>query len=136
MRTSDTLLRRTGIAIVLLHALVGVVHSAAHSALHIYLSSWQHAYIFVVIIAVPLVAGILLWRRSGKGFLLLFISMLGSLLFGGYYHFVLPGPDNVSSLMAHPWTFPFQASAVLLAVTEAVGVVVGLIGILNRDQRL
>lgn len=121
--------RRIGIAIVLLHVIVTVIHSLAHSALLIYMSGWQNIYIFIVIAVLPLVAGVMLWRRASVGFLVLFLSMLGSLLFGGYYHFILPGPDNVSHLAAHTWTLPFQVSAVLLTLVEAAGVVVGLMGL-------
>lgn len=122
-------LERTGIAIVVLHALVVVAHSAAHSALYIYMGPWQNAYILLVIVVLPLVSGLLLWRRTKAGFLLLFFSMLGALLFGGYYHFIVPGPDNVGWLGHHPWALPFQVSAVLLAVSEAAGALVGIIGL-------
>ncbi|HKY30152.1 MAG TPA: hypothetical protein VJM12_19640 [Pyrinomonadaceae bacterium] len=122
-------LKRASIAIITLHLLVGVVHSLAHSALQIYMATWQNAYILVVITVLPLVAAFLLWRRSRLAFLLLFISMLGSLIFGGYYHFVAAGPDNVSELDQHAWTFPFQLSAILLAVLEGLGTLVGVAGL-------
>ena len=121
-----------GIAIVLLHALVNVVHALAHSRLYISMSLWQNVYIFAVIVALPLISGFLLWRRPRRiasGFSLLFFSMVGSLVFGGYYHFIAPGPDNVAWLTEHSWTVPFQITAVLLALTEAAGSTVGLFGI-------
>lgn len=127
-----------GIAIVLLHALVNVVHALAHSRLYIYMSLWQNVYIFVVIIALPLVSGFLLWRRPGRigvGFSLLFLSMLGSLVFGGYYHFIAPGPDNVAWLTEHSWTVPFQITAVLLALTEAGGAIIGLLGLFASQRQ-
>ena len=117
-----------------LHAVVNLVHGAAHSALLIHMSTWQNVYIFVVIFALPIVAGVLLWRRSRNGFLLLLLLMLGSLLFGGYYHFILPGPDHVGHLTDHAWTIPFQVSAVLLALIEAAGVVVGWMGWSSQDS--
>lgn len=132
MQSTGTLLRRTGIAIVLLHALLNVAHGLAHSRLHIYMANWQNVYIFVVIIALPLVSGFLLWRRPHRiasGFSLLFFSMLGSLAFGAYYHFIAPGPDNVAWLTEHSWTVPFQTTAVLLALTEAAGAIIGLLGL-------
>lgn len=92
------------------------------------MSPWQNAYIFLVIVAAPVIAGILIWRGTRVGFQLLAVSMLGSLLFGGYYHFIASGPDNVASLMDHTWSFPFQITAALLAVTEAAGFVIGLLG--------
>ena len=127
-------LRRIGLAIVVFHAIVSVIHGAAHNALLIMMSTWQNTYIFVVIFALPVVAGALLWRRTRNGFLVLLVSMLGSLLFGGYYHFVLPGPDHVGHLIPHAWTVPFQVSAVLLAVIEVAGVMVGAFGLTSRSN--
>ena len=127
-----TILQRVGIVIVALHALVAAGHSFSHFGMQIYMALWQNVYIMIVIIVLPLVGGILLWRRSRAGFVLLFCSMLGSLLFGGYYHFINAGPDNVNSLGVHPWAFPFQVSALLLAVTEGAGAVVGVAGLLAK----
>ena len=134
MNSPNAFYQRCGIAIVLLHALVSVAHGAAHSALNISMSDWQNLYILLVIFLLPLVAGLLLWRGARTGFHILFLSMLGSLLFGGYYHFVLSGPDNVNSLLVHRWTLPFQICAVLLALIEAAGAIVGIAGILQRPD--
>ena len=117
-----------GIAVVILHALIGVPHGMAHSNLHIQMNRWQNVYILVVINLLPLVAAVLIWRRKRIGFLLLLVSMAGSFLFGGFYHFIAAGPDNVASLTSHPWTQTFQWTAVLLAVIEATGFFVGLRG--------
>lgn len=134
MRRPLRSLERVGIAIIGLHLLVGMVHSFAHSALEIYMASWQNAYILIVITVLPLAAAFLLWRRSRPAFLLLLISMLGSLIFGGYYHFVASGPDNVRELGHHAWTLPFQLSAVMLALLEATGATVGLAGLRRTGQ--
>jgi CHASE2 domain-containing sensor protein len=120
---------RVGIAIVLLHFLVNVAHAAAHTNLHIDMNAWQSVYILLIILLLPLVSAVLLWRRSRNGFRLLFWSMLGSLLFGGYYHFIAAGADNVASLGEHAWAPAFQVTAVLLALTETAGVVTGVIGL-------
>lgn len=121
-----------GVIIVMLHFIVSVVHGAAHLNLHIDLNLWQTVYVLVVITALPLVSGFLLWRRARSGFLLLVLSMLGSLIFGGYYHFIVIGADNVASLGSHSWAAPFQVTAVLLATTEAGGVLTGAAGLLTR----
>ena len=131
-----TTLNRAGIAVVGLRLPVLVLHSLAHSELQIYVSPWQNVYILFVIIILPLVCTFLLWRHSRFGFLLLFISMFGSLIFGGYYHFIAAGPDNVGELGHHTWTFPFQLSAVLLAVIEAVGALVGIVGLTRTSNRI
>lgn len=124
---------RAAIAIVVLHLLVSVIHGAAHNVLAINLSGWQNAYVLSIITILPLVAALLIWRRRAVGFMLLLLSMFGSLVFGVYYHFIFVSPDNVAFLPHHTWTLPFQLTAWLLAVIEAAGVVIGLRGITRRQ---
>ena len=133
MRHSQYSFARLGVILVALHFLVSAVHGAAHVNLHISLNTWQTVYVFVVITALPLVSGFLLWRNARSGFLLLLFSMMGALVFGGYYHFIATGADNVSSLGSHTWSAPFQVTAVLLAVTEAVGVLTAVLGLLRKQ---
>jgi hypothetical protein len=122
--------RRLSIAIIVIHAVVTVAHGAAHSTLKILMNGWQTAFIFIVILLLPLVAGYLIWKRARSGYLILFLSMLGALVFGGYYHFVLAGSDNVSMVGHHAlrsWAQVFQVSAVALALVELAGVVAGVV---------
>ena len=128
MRTTQNSFERVGVIIVACHFLVSLVHGAAHSNLHIDMAAWQNVYILVLITIVPLLSGILLWRRARLGFLLLMCSMLGALIFGGYYHFIAAGIDNVASVGAHSWGPAFRVTAVLLALTEALGVLTGVVG--------
>ena len=131
-------LERVGIAIVALHAIVLVAHSAAHMSLHIDVNLWQNAYILLVIIVLPLVSAYLLWKRARGGFLTLFLSMMGALLFGAYYHFILSGPDNVSEvghLAQRSVARLFQVSALLLALVEGAGVVAGAAGLRKNGHQ-
>lgn len=123
---------RLGLVIVAGHLLVSLVHGAAHSSLHIEMETWQSVYILAVITLLPLVSGFLLWRRMPGGFLLLLCSMMGGLAFGGYYHFIAVGSDNVSSLGAHSWALPFQVTAILLALIETAGVITGIVGLIKK----
>jgi len=137
-RTTGDSIRRLSIAIVALHAIVVVAHSAAHVRLNIFVNGWQNAYILPVIILLPLVAGYLIWKRARPGYLILFLSMLGALVFGGYYHFVLAGADNVSTVAHHSmrsWAQLFQVSALLLALVEFAGVVAGVVGLAKAVNR-
>ncbi len=128
-------LQRFGVLLVAFHFLIGLAHGVAHSRLHIELDLWQTTYILLVITLLPLISGFLLWRAaSTRGFLLLLASMLGSLVFGGYYHFIAVGADNVASLGSHSWALAFQLTAVLLAITEAAGVLTGLFGVLKQQR--
>jgi len=107
---------------VILHFAGSVVHGAAHLHYEIPMEPWQKVFIVAVIGIAPVVAGVLLWRGSLRsGAWLLLISMGGSLLFGMVFHFVLLGPDHVSSVNMEGWGATFQATAFLLAVTEALG---------------
>jgi hypothetical protein len=126
-------LANLGVILVVLHFIISAVHGTAHSNLHIDLNTWQKVYVLVVITAVPLVSGFLLWRRARGGFLLLLFSMLGSLIFGAYYHFIASGADNVSSLGSHTWSAPFQLTAILLALTEAAGVLTAVLGLWRKQ---
>ena len=130
-KTHDSL-QRFGIFVVALHFVISLVHGVAHSRLHIDMKPWQTVYILLVITLLPLISAFLVWRASRGGFFLLLISMLGSLIFGGYYHFIAVGADNVASLGSHSWALPFRMTAGLLGVTEAAGVLAGLFGLLRK----
>ena len=128
MRRNQDFLARLGIGVVLLHLLVVTPHSIAHTVLHIDMNSWQNVYILVVILLAPIVAALLLWKRTRPGFILLALSMAGAFVFGVYYHFIAVGPDNVSSLHDGTWATTFSISAVLLAGIELAGAAVGFLG--------
>jgi hypothetical protein len=128
------LLYKLAITLVLLHLVVSVPHGMAHSELHIEMQLWQNVYIWLIITILPIVAAILLWRRRRAGFLLLLLSMAGSFLFGVFYHFIAAGSDNVATLPVHAAAGTFRLTAVLLALIEAVGFVIGLLGWLRSPQ--
>ena len=125
--------QRCGLSIVAFHFLISLVHGVAHSRLQIDMNLWQSVYILLVITLLPLVSGVLIWRRGRGGFLLLAGAMMGSLVFGVYYHFIAVGADNVATLGLHPWAAPFQLTAALLAILESVGVLTGIFGGLRKQ---
>jgi hypothetical protein len=54
--------------------------------------------------------------------------MAGALVFGVYYHFILPGPDHVTHIslpVSLDMRDIFDVSAVLLALFECLGVLAG-----------
>lgn len=124
-------LRRLAIWIILLHVIVAGAHSLAHIELNILMNSWQNAYIFIVITLAPVVSAFLIWKRKRLGYMILLFSMVGALLFGGYYHFFAPGADNVAVVGHHATARLFQVSAVLLALNEIAGVIAGVVGLSN-----
>ena len=123
-----------GTVAVLAHLLIVLLHGIAHSELGVELSAWQETYVAIVIVVAPLVAVVLLWTRHVRlGLWLLAVSMCGSLIFGGYYHYVVVSADHVSHLPPGDAHGLFWVTAPLLVLTEMFGLVVGLLGL--RDAR-
>lgn len=60
------------------------------------------------------------------GVWLLLASMVGALIFGLAFHFLVSGPDNVFTLNPGAAREAFRFSAVLVALTEALGCVAGV----------
>jgi len=119
-----------GTVAVLAHVVIVLLHGVAHSSLGVELSAWQKTYAAIVIVATPLVAAVLLWTRHVRfALLLLAASMAGSLIFGGYYHYLAISADHVSHLPPGDAQGLFRLTAMLLTVPETFGVAVGLLGL-------
>ena len=119
--------------VVLAHLVVNVLHGQAHTKLAVGLASWQQVYVITVILVAPLVALALSWTRYAKaGAWLLLWSMLGSLIFGIVYHYVIISNDHVAHLPPGEAGGIFRITALLLAITEAVGVAVASMAILKK----
>ena len=108
-------------AIVAAHLLISFAHGAAHDGAHVPLSTAANLFVFIVILGGPLAGLAVSWwsRRLGGGIILL--TMAGSLVFGVVNHFLLESPDHVAHVDAD-WRVLFGSTAVLLAVTELLGV--------------
>ena len=136
-RASTTSDLRITLALILAHAAVVALHSAAHLILNVQASPSQTIFIVAIIMSAPVLSYVLLWRKVKTiGALLLASSMMGSFVFGVYNHFIAISPDHVSHVaMMSPasWAIVFQVTAVLLALTEAVGIGVGAL-MLKRSQ--
>jgi hypothetical protein len=117
-----------GTAAVVVHGIPLVLHSMAHMQLGIYLpSTLANIYIAAVLFAAPVVATVLLWTgRIRFGAWLLVLSMLGSWIFEVYNHFVAMSPDHVSQVPAGTWGDLFRMTAVASAITEVLGIAVGV----------
>ena len=113
-------------AIVVAHLLVNIAHGLAHRELRVGLPPSGSVFVIVVVLILPLVAMALAWTVQQRvGLILLSLSMLGSLLFGLYHHFLAAGPDHVHSQPSSLWGITFVLTAYLLLITEAIGTYVG-----------
>ena len=116
-----------GTMVVLVHAVVLAIHTAAHLKLEILLSPIANLFVALVIVIAPVAAAVLVWTGPRTlGAWLLFGSMLGSLIFGGYNHFVASSPDHVAQVPSGLWGEVFVVSAILMAVIEVAGCGIGL----------
>lgn len=135
-RNSRTL-KSTALGLVGFHFLTVVVHSVAHEILSVKATPAQLAFIVPVIIFAPVVAGFMLPKFSKAGAVLLSVSMLGSFLFGLYYHFVADTSDHVAHV-AHLqpafWSGMFRLTAYLLLVSELLGAAVGVLWLAGHSQ--
>ena len=113
--------RTLAIAVVLVNAIILLAHDRAHQELGVLLSSWQQAFVYTVIVPGPFVALLLLRRHPLHGYALLLVTMVGSLLFGVYHHFVAVSPDHVAHLPPGDAQPLFRATAALMALVQAAG---------------
>ena len=107
--------------LVAIHLAASVWHGSAHTQLAITLTPEESLFVYVVILTAPLAAAGLVWTRHFSiGVWLLFLSMLGALIFGVYHHYVVVSPDNIGHL---PSGSPasqsrFIVSAAVIALLE------------------
>ena len=124
------------VALILIHLVVSILHGWAHQGAMVTLTTFGNVYVGVVITLMPVVAAAFLFSRKKKiGALLLALSMLGSFVFGFWYHFLSQTNDNVSQVHG-PWHPTFLWTAIALAVIELAGTIVGfrLFRAISRSQ--
>jgi hypothetical protein len=107
-------------AVVIVHLAVSVIHGQAHAGAQVPLSPPATMFVYIVILAGPLVGLALTWPAAQIGAWMIAMTMMGSFVFGLINHFVLDSPDHVAHVDPQ-WRLLFTLTAVLLAVTEAVG---------------
>ena len=108
------------------HLTLVLWHGSTHAQLAIMLSPFQTVFVFGVIVIAPILATLLLWLRlDGLAMWIYAISMLASLLFGVYYHYIAISPDNVHYLPsgAHAVRRQFILSGAAVALTELIATV-------------
>jgi hypothetical protein len=86
---------------VIIHLVGSLWHGDAHTILEITLPRIKNAFIIVVIIIGPILGTVLTWTRFAlPGCWMVGISMVGSVVFSVYHHYVLISNDNVEHLPA------------------------------------
>jgi hypothetical protein len=106
--------------VVLVHFVISFAHGTAHTNAQIPLSTAANVFVLAVILAGPWIGLILMWRAPRAGAWVIALTMASSFVFGIINHFVLDSPDHFLHVSPE-WRFLFASTAVLLAVTEALG---------------
>ena len=96
---NTTLLKALISALVIAHLVGNMWHGAAHDTLEINLPDLKMMFVYVVILAAPLIGLGLLWfNKELIACWFVGVSMLGSVLFSVYHHYVWISEDNVDYL--------------------------------------
>ena len=143
MTTAETSRSRSGVGVsgprllftVLgVHLAVSLAHGATHGLVPVALPVWQDALVIGVVFLGP-IAGVLATRVDERLGLDVFAgSLTGALLVGVTLHFLVENPDHVHEIARGPWTLPFQVSAVVVALTDALALLV--VGWTQKTERL
>jgi len=112
-------------ASVLVHLLVSMIHGAAHTGASVPMSQAANLFVFVVILAGPLIGLGLSFRTKLYGGVVVALTMGAALVFGVVNHFLIDSPDHISHIAA-AWRSLFVTTAVLLTITELLGVAIAL----------
>ncbi len=113
------------VLVVLAHLVISIIHGQAHTGANVALSSAMAAFVYIVILAGPLVGVALSFWRADIGGWTVAASFAGSLVFGLVNHFIISGADRVDHVMPE-WRMLFGITAALLVASEAAGVAIGV----------
>lgn len=131
--------------VVSIHTIVVGLHGLAHARISVPLSQTQSLFVGSIIVFAPIAALSLLWASLNwtvlhqVGRWMLLSSMLGALLFGIYYHFIVVSSDHISQIPLTSWGILFHVTAILLILIEGFGCFMsgwGLAILQRREQRL
>jgi hypothetical protein len=112
-------------AVVLTHLAINIAHGRAHDGGQVPLSTAGALFVYIVILAAPLVGlGVWRWQPRPGGWIVA-ASMSGALVFGLFNHFIIDGSDHVAHVAAE-WRQLFGVTAALLVACEAAGTAVGI----------
>lgn len=112
-------------AVVLIHLAINIMHGRAHAGAQVPLSAAGMLFVYIVILAGPLVGlGVWRWQPQPGGWIVA-ACMAGALLFGLINHFIIDGADHVAHVAAE-WRSLFGVTAGLLVACEALGVAIGV----------
>lgn len=113
-----------------IHCAIALWHGGAHLSVPVALAPLQMIFVGLVVVSLPLLATGMLWTTQKKFAAVLYTgSMLAALLFGIVNHYILISPDNVRCVPPGDHRTKFIVSAGLVAGSELIGTLLGLLAI-------
>lgn len=114
-------------ATLVLHLLTHIIHGLPHVGIPVNLRPALLAGVVLFVYVLPLV-GItsILLGADQIGVLTFTTGMVGSFLQSNLLHFLLSNPDNIRALGAGPWQDVFAGTAVMIAVVDGFGIILGV----------
>ena len=122
------------VSVVIAHLAISVVHGQAHTGAHVGLPLAGALFVYIVILAGPLVGLAVSRWRADAGAWIVAASLGGAFVFGLVNHFIIPGADRVDHVAAE-WRTLFGVTAALLAATEAAGTAIAVWSALGTARR-
>lgn len=116
----------TLLGVLALHLTVAILHGTTHALVPVPLPVWQNLLVLGMVFVGPVVGASLVIRNHPLGPAVFTVSMAAAFLLGGVLHFLVENPDHVTEIPLRQWRVAFQASAVGVAITPAIGTAIGL----------
>lgn len=119
MENKDTILKKY----VYYHLAINSIHGIMHIPTKVGLNTFQFLYVGIVIMILPLVGLYISKNNKSIGNLICMLSILGSGIFGTYFHFILISPDHVSQVpLTSIWGYLFHMTAYLVSLVDSISV--------------
>ena len=122
-------------ALVGLHYLTNLAHGVAHGGVPVPLTTFQTAFVVVVVGIGPLLAlGLIRSGRRTLAWGALSAVLAAGFVFGVAFHYLLESPDHVANVPAGAWHVPFEATAALVALVDGGGAMIAAWIVIRKSR--
>lgn len=103
------------------HLFINNIHGVMHIPNKVGLNIYQLLFVTIDIMILPLIGLYISKKNKDIGNLICILSILGSGIFGTYFHFVLISPDHISQVpLTNIWGYLFHITAYLISLIDSV----------------
>lgn len=103
------------------HLAINNVHGIMHIPNKVGLNIYQFLFVAIDIMILPLIGLNIFKKNRTFGILICLLSILGSGIFGTYFHFILISPDHVSQVpLTNIWGYLFHITAYFISIIDSI----------------